>query len=381
MRLQDEGTLLVLTPGRIVGGGWLKMAHVIGCTVSRNELFNELGCGGGATLFIDNIDQIDDAEAWVTLRDLLRGVEECPGWRSVFTVRSENKEWRGNLPDDLREMPWQSVRVGEITDAEAGVLRAGNPALSALLSSTHPARAMARNLFHLSRMINPAAPDGQSEPTLVNEIDLANAWWRFGGGRFEEGKWERLKLLRTLGERAIQRPGLAAFNADELDSKTIAELLRVESLREDRAGATVAFWHDTLRDWTVGFLLVEKPELLTVLLTDRPLPGALSRGIEVAARLALQGDTTGARWLSLLANFERDGCHGSWRRPILLALPHSENALELFDRVEGALVADKGRRLKDIIRLMIAVESEPLGKIIARSEPAIPIAEEIPQRW
>lgn len=103
--LQGEGTILVLAPGRIIGGGWLKLAHVIGCPVSRNELFNELGCGGGATLFIDNIDQIDDADAWVTLGDLLRGVQECRGWRAVFTVRSENQEWRANLPDDLRQMP------------------------------------------------------------------------------------------------------------------------------------------------------------------------------------------------------------------------------------------------------------------------------------
>jgi hypothetical protein len=55
------------------------MAQVIGCPVGRNELFNELGCGGGATLFVDNIDQIEDADAWPTLRDLLRSVVESPG--------------------------------------------------------------------------------------------------------------------------------------------------------------------------------------------------------------------------------------------------------------------------------------------------------------
>src|ERR1700730_6087043 len=181
------------------------MAHVIGCPVSRNEPFNELGCGGGGTLFIDNIDQIDDAEAWVTLGDLLRGVRECRGWRAVFTVRSENQEWRAKLPDDLRQMPYQTIRIGEITDAEADVLLADSPALSALLSSTHPARAIARNLFHLSRMIDLVPPDGQSGPALVNEIDLAHAWWRFGGGRSEDGKWERLKLLRAIGERLIQQ--------------------------------------------------------------------------------------------------------------------------------------------------------------------------------
>ena len=28
------------------------MAHVIGCNIAREQLFNELGCTGGATLFI-----------------------------------------------------------------------------------------------------------------------------------------------------------------------------------------------------------------------------------------------------------------------------------------------------------------------------------------
>jgi hypothetical protein len=272
----------------------------------------------------------------------------------------------------MRQAPHGSVRVAEITDAEADVLRAANPALSALLSNTHPARAMARNLFHLSRMIDLAAAGGQSPPALVNEIDLANAWWRYGGGRSEDGKFERLKLLRGLGERVIARPGLALFRADELDSKTVEELLRVESLREDRPGATVAFWHDTLRDWAVGFLLDEQPEFVKALPLDQPLPGALSRGIEIAARLALEGDQTGARWVSLLASFEGEGCHGSWRRPILLALPRSENAFNLFDRVEAALIAQKGQRLKEIIRLMIAVESEPFAKIVAQLLPSTP---------
>ena len=33
--------------------------------------------------------------------------------------------------------------------------------------------------------------------------------------------------------------------------------MRLDSLREDIKGATIAFRHDVLRDWTVGFLLHE----------------------------------------------------------------------------------------------------------------------------
>jgi hypothetical protein len=326
--LRPQGRVVVLTPGRIIGGGWLKMADALGCAGTRNELLNELGIGGAATLFIENIDQIDDDGVWLTLNDLLRGVIESPGWRAVYTVRSDDTGWHTRLPENVRKLPVRSIRVGEITDADAEVLSSGNPALAALLSPTHPARSIARNLFHLSRMIGLVPADGS--PPLVNEVDLAGMWWKFGGGRSDSGKWERLKLLRDLGTQLIQHPSRVSFNADGLHSPTVAELLHLEGLRENRAGATVSFWHDTLRDWTLAFMLHDQPELLDSLPTDRPLPGAISRSIEIAARLALRDDPTGNSWLALLAHFEREGRHGSWRRPVFLTLLHSENALQLL---------------------------------------------------
>ena len=128
-------------------------------------------------------------------------------------------------------------------------------------------------------------------------------------------------------------------NAGDLTGKTWSIHDSVTSVDQaalnitaSRAGDTVTFRHDTLRDWTIGFVLDERPELRMALPVDRPLPGTLARGLEIAARLALENDTTGAQWLALLAEFERDGCHGSWRRPVLMALPRSENAFELFER-------------------------------------------------
>ena len=78
-------------------------------------------------------------------------------------------------------------------------------------------------------------------------------------------------------------------------------MLRFDSLREDIRGATVAFRHDVLRDWAVGFLLHEDEELLNALPLDKSLPPGLARGLEIAARLAIESDATGARWLVLLA--------------------------------------------------------------------------------
>ena len=136
--------------------------------------------------------------------------------------------------------------------------------------------------------------------------------------------------------------------------------MRFDSLQEDIKGATVSFRHDVLRDWTVGFLLHERKDLVNALPFDQALPVGLGRGLEIAARLALDADAKGRAWLELLSLVEREGGHGSWKRPILLALIRSEDALTLMMRLKSVLLEAGGRRLSEIIRLMIAVESQPL---------------------
>ena len=368
-RVQPEGRVIVLRNGRIIPGGWTQMAHVIGCSITRDELFNELACGGGVTLFIDNIDQISDANEWATIADLLSGVARNQGWRAISTGALGNEEWKTNLPLAVRTLDIAVLRVERISDDECEVLSDENQTLAMILTNGHPAHEIARNLFYLSRMVELGV--GQTQD-VATEIDLARLWWRYGGGRTEDdGRFARLKLLRAMGMQMVSDPTRVAFRADEFDSAAVAELLRLDSLREDIKGATLTFRHDVLRDWVVGLLISEQSGLLTTLASETPVPAGLARGIEVAARLALETDVTGARWSALLGAVERQGVHGSWARPVLLALPRSEQALKLFVGLSGVLLEDEGRRLSEIIRVMIAVESEPMAKVVARIQPSI----------
>jgi hypothetical protein len=366
-RLQPEGRIIALRHGRIIPGGWLAMAHAIGCTVSREELYNELGCGGGATLFIDNIDQIDDDGEWATVRDLLGCVAKAPGWRAVVTGGVGNDDWKTRLPPELVKAGIVTLQVEPISDDETTVLSEGNYALAIILSSGHPASSIARNLFYLSRMIELGAGHADAATGIASEMDLARLWWRYGGGRAEDdGRFARLKALRAMGMQVLEQPGRVSFKADDLGSASVVELLRFDSLREDVKGATVAFRHDVLRDWTVGFLIHDDKDLLAALPMDKPVSIGLARGVEIAARLAIETDGSGAAWLAMVAAVGRDQVHGSWKRPVLLALPRSEKALAQFLGLESALLEDHGRRLSEIIRLMIAVESEGLKSAVAR---------------
>ncbi len=368
--LVAEGRVIVLRNGRIIPGGWLSMSHTIGCAVSRDELFNELGCGGGAVLFIDNIDQIEDAREWATVSDLLAGVSKSPGWRAVVTGAAGNDDWKAKLPSQLKQAGVAELLIEPIDDAEAAALSEANQALAFILREGHPAQGIARNLFHLSRMVELGAGQGEESPRITSETDLARLWWSYGGGRAEDaGRLARKKLLRAMAKQAVAQPSRTVFKADDFDSATLAELLRFDSLREEVRGATVAFRHDVLRDWTIGFLLDEDAEQLQGLAKVAPIAAGLARGLEIAAQLALDGDATGARWLSLLGSVEGEGLHGSWVRPVLLALPRSEQALGLLKSLKTALLESDGRRLKAIIRLMIAIESVPLAKLIAQIQP------------
>jgi hypothetical protein len=371
-----EGTVLLLSPGRISPGGWPKMAVDLGYDCSRDEFLNELACGGCATLFVDNLDQVDDPREQITLRDLLRGVVALDNWRVVVTTRLGSEEWKAPLIEEIRALGHSMVRVGEITDKEADILSAASPALAALLSDVHPARAMARNLFHLSRLLDIGVQDGGAGP--VTETGLAKLWWRFGGARSEQGRSGRLKVLRELASGVMARPSAATYRIDGFDQSDVDALVVADTLREYHVGATAAFRHDVLRDWAIGFVLHEDPERFRALPLDRPLPGRLARGIEIAARLALDDDNTGALWRSLLTMMEADGVHGSWLRPVLLAVPRSENAVTLLDRLLPVLIENKGQRLSEIIRFVIAVESEPMARAVARANPGSSLVESIP---
>ncbi|MBR0965683.1 hypothetical protein JQ554_15425 [Bradyrhizobium diazoefficiens] len=373
-RLQAEGCVLALRRGRIISGGWLAMAHTIGWAGSQAELFNELGAGGGATLFIDNIDQIDDPGEWATVTDLLSQATRSQGWRIVATCGVESDDWKTKLPARVRTAGIGSLVVAALSDVEKAELSSQNQALALILADGHPAKGIAENLFYLSRLVELGV--GQ-DAGIATELDLARLWWRYGGGRSEDDqRFARLKLLRAIGAQVISNPSQATFNVDNLESATLVELLRLESLREEIRGASVTFRHDVLRDWTIGFQLYEDANLLAAQRMERPLPAVLARGLEIAARLALADDPTGQRWLALLAIAERKGCHGSWKRPILLALPRSEDSLTFYVVLTPVLLESGGRRLREIIRLMIAVESEPLAALIARVRPdiALPVA-------
>lgn len=373
-QLQEaEGTILFLSRGRITPGGGLAWGHAINCPLPAEELFKELACCCEATLFIDNVDQIDDPSQMATINDLLRAAAANANWRIAFTAADTRAEWLTRFPA-LQASTLVTIEIAALDDAEARQLTTANPGLFAILDPQHPARGLARNLFLLSRMIELAAADGTALSGIAKEIDLAEIWWRYGGGRSEQNRVARQRLLRVIAAQIITAPATPATRSDDLDSATVEELIRFDSLREHQRNFSVTFRHDVLRDWTIGHLLHDDPAQLAKLPLSDPVAASLIRALEFTARLALDADDNGSRWLALLSTFQGPTSHGSWRRPVLLALTRSEHALALLEKVKAEMLADDGRLLAELFKLMQSVETVPLKALLKK----LPAGTEIP---
>ena len=184
------------------------MASVVGCKIGLNELFNALGCGGGATLFVDNIDQLDDAAAWLTLRDLLRAMLECPGWRAVFLSAPTTRNWRepagrataGALYDNSHRaaVGRGSERIVRRQSGAQCLARAQSSSArdGAGIFSTYPDWWIWRPAKRwCSRTRSISRGHGRVSAAAVRRLEYS----------------ERLKLLRSLGECVIRQPGLPSF--------------------------------------------------------------------------------------------------------------------------------------------------------------------------
>ena len=369
--IRAEATPIVVSDTRIIPGGWPSMAHVLGTSLPSRVVFDAISAAGGAVVFIDNIDQIESPTAGATLRDLLRAVANYPGWRAVVTSNSASSEWRNQLPDGLVHQ-MVSVEVAEISDADAADLAQQNTGLAAILDAEHPAKKIARNLFFLRRI----ADFGNASAGVSTELDLARLWWRLGGGRRnDQGRLGRLRVLRELSGYIWSDPNLTAVRTDLLDPGILTELLHLDTLREVRVGADVTFSHDVLRDWAVGFYLLEHPEVFRDSDKRHPLATSLARAVEITARLIIAEDPTGAKWTELLHMTDGEDVHSSWRRPILLAAVRGETPEIDLRTLSDALLQDDAAVLREFLRQFHVSDTVPAVEWFRRMKPdALPPA-------
>ena len=353
-QVSTEARVAVLSPGRTIPRGWTAMRAVLGFDGTAYELFSDLASDGGAVLFLDNLDFFQDEERR-TVVDLVREIAVVPGLSVIATARrdfaSEEPNW---LPRDALDRLGRAepLVIGELSDGEIDELRHAAPELASLLAHSHPARAVTRNLFRLSRL----ASRGQDEPVPRTEIDMAEQWWRTADGELDHDHRERARVLRALAEQALSRA--EPLDVRDQPAGAVNALIGSETLR-DLGNDRVTFRHDVLRDWAIATLLHFEPTRIEQLPLDGTASTALARGVELAARMALERAADVVQWQSLVERLSRPRHHGSWRRAALLALVRSEMGSELLPRASDVLLGNRATVLRELIRIVMAVDAEP----------------------
>jgi hypothetical protein len=245
-----EGRIVVLSPGRTQPRGWTTMRNVLGFNGTARDLLGELASDGGAALFIDNLDSFSDEEQR-TVNDLVRAAADVPGISVLATARRnfgvEEPSWLDS--DAVKALGAASpVVIEELSEAEIVELSETEPRLADLLVDRHPARAVVRNLYRLSRLaVRPA-----SGPMPTTELDMAEQWWISADGERDDSHRERARLLRALAEMALG--GAFVLDVRSQAPAAIKALVKSETLR-DLGNDRVTFGHDVLRQWAIGNLL------------------------------------------------------------------------------------------------------------------------------
>jgi hypothetical protein len=106
----------------------------------------------------------------------------------------------------------------------------------------------------------------------------------------------------------------------------------------------VAFRHDVLAEWAVSWLLSDLA-VFDRLPLQGPAPALLARGVELAARFAIERCPDSTAWQQLLERVSREGVRGSWRRAALLALVRSEAAGDALTKASESLFANHAREV------------------------------------
>jgi hypothetical protein len=349
--LNTEAQVLVLSPNRVVERGWLSMKAAIEYDGTGRDLMAEMSLSGAAIVFIDNLDFFR-AEEQTTVKDIVRFASQTPNIWVIATARVEFAKTEPNwLPAEVLTRLGQTdpVLIEELDEAEVAELKERAQRLSQLLSDTHPARAIVRNLFRLSRLANRSGND----PWPATEAEMAAQWWDLADGRNNMGLRDRSRLLRRLADHSLS--STQPYDATAEQAEALNHLVASGTLR-DYGSDRVTFRHDVLREWAIANLVFGEhgfgPHFQLV---ERATPD-MARGAELAARIALE-QTDGLKlWQEILASLTN--AHETWRRAVLLALVRSELSIKILATAGPILLENDATLFKDLARYVTAVEFE-----------------------
>lgn len=350
-RVARQAPIIVLDRYSTPQGGWLPFSNSLGIPGSADEFLSDLAASGGATLFIDGLDMFDDVGHQRTITELMRAASAIQDFKVIATLRTAGKTdvdfW---LDDQIVAAMGGAypIQVGHLSDGEVAILVDQAPDLRSLLDSKHPAAKLSRNLYRLSRLLKAPSATG-----IRTEAAMASFWWKSADGALAKDVRAAQRLIAALADSALRSEGGLEIAEDSPARSHLIGAMTLREVRRDR----LDFYHDVLRDWAVGNCIAENPQYLAAVDMTAPVTPRVARGIEFAARLALELGADYSGWILLLGQLSAPEAHGSWRRQAILALSRSEAADELLEKCSAGLLTDDAALLVELCTTIASVET------------------------
>lgn len=350
-RVARQAPIIVLDRDATPPGGWLPFSNDLGVPGSAVDFLTDLAASGGAMLFIDGLDMFDDAGSQRTIAELMRAASKIPDFKVIATMRTAgNVNVELWLDDQIVAAMGGAypVQVGPLSEDEVATLVDQAPSLRSLLDPKHPAAGLARNLYRLSRLLKVPIANG-----VRTEAEMAGLWWASADGAPVKDVRAAQRLMAALAASALRGEGGLEIVEDSAARSHLIGAMTLREVRRDR----LDFYHDVLRDWAIGSYIAEDSQRLAALDMTVPVSPRVARGIEFAARLALESGADCNGWIQLLGQLSGSEAHGSWRRQAILGLSRSEAGYELLEKCCAGLLEDGAALLVELCTTIATVET------------------------
>ena len=179
-RVARRAPIIFLDRDSTPPGGWLPFANTLGIPGSAAEFLTDLAASGGAMLFVDGLDMFDDVGRRRTIVELMRAASAIPDFKVIATTRrAANIDVQIWIDDQIVTTMGGAypIEVGPLSEDEVATLVNQAPDLRSLLAPNHPAAALTRNLYRLSRLLK--APGATR---IRTEAEMAGIWWNSADG-------------------------------------------------------------------------------------------------------------------------------------------------------------------------------------------------------
>ena len=286
-----NGPILFLKNDRLTGTGWTQFAASLGLSVTdAASLLAEIGTAGTPVLFIDGIDRVrpDQQGVVIDLVNAIHGNPDLSHWKVLVSSRDQGLEaFRAWFPPSM----YANTGIGDVivhpfSDDEAELLAQSKPNLRKLLFGSPTVRDIARRPF-FAAVLARSIPEGTEPQT---EVDLIAAWWsRAGHDAVADSIPQRQRALIDIAEKGVRNlgKGIPARDLRDATIEQIAALKTDHIIRDERGGASVAFTHDILFEWSFFRLLIDLGDDWTKALEAAGEPPLLGRVVGLMAQEAL----------------------------------------------------------------------------------------------